>query len=446
MKKILVIDDDKSIRDSFHLHLSDKGYEVKSVSSAHSALEILNSYNPDLIISDIRMEGMTGLELLEKLKARNEKYCIILISAYEDMESTIRAIQSGAFDYIKKPIDIYELDLAIQKAIKHIDLNETLNQLSQEVSEPFKLNRIIGKDKKVIDNFKTIGMLSNNNAIVLITGESGTGKELIAKAIHYNSKSKDNPFIAINCTSFSESILESELFGHVKGAFTGAVSDKKGKFELAQNGTIFLDEIGDTTLNFQSKLLRVLQEKEFYKVGGDFPLKLDARVISATNRSLMDLVKNGKFREDLYYRLKVMEIHVPALRERKEDIPLIAEYILDKIKHELHKEVTFSGPIVTDYLMQQAWRGNIRELENTLMRAAILSKSNFISVENLKCCIEENSQQLSPPQDHSLDSIEKSHIIKILEAASWNKTKACEILKISKPRLDRKIEEYQIKK
>ncbi|MCH7974594.1 MAG: sigma-54-dependent Fis family transcriptional regulator [Bacteroidetes bacterium] len=446
MKKIFVIDDDKSIRDSFNIHLKDKGYDVKIASSAIAALEILNSYNPDLIISDIRMEGMTGLELLEKLKERNENYCVILISAYEDMESTISAMQAGAFDYIKKPIDIHELDLTIQKAFKHIKLNQKLNHLSHEVSEPFKLNRIIGKDKKIIDNFKTIGMLSNNNATVLITGESGTGKELIAKAIHYNSKSKDNPFIAINCTSFSESILESELFGHVKGAFTGAISDKKGKFELAQNGTIFLDEIGDTTLNFQSKLLRVLQEKEYYKVGGDYPLKLNARVIAATNRSLTDFVKDEKFREDLYYRLKVMEIHVPSLRERKDDIPIIAEYILNKIKHELHKELTFSGSNVTDYLMQQQWKGNIRELENMLMRAAILSKSNFITVENLKSCIEENSHQPSQPVDLSLDNIEKLHIIKILESTNWNKTKTCEILKISKPRLDRKIKDYQINK
>lgn len=448
-KRILVIDDEEAILESLQMYFTEKGYIVNCAKTANEGLSFASSFDPDLIILDVRLPDVDGLEILERLKCLSRRSPVIIITAFHDMDTTIRAVKKGAFEYIPKPIDIEELDLAVRKALRVKNENFDKNEIIIDSSFTYEKGKIIGKSKAMKEIFKAIGILSENRVTVLIEGETGTGKELIAKAIHYNSPMRDKPFIPINCSTIVGSLLESELFGHEKGAFTGAHCTKKGKFEVAGSGTIFLDEISEIPYELQAKLLRFLQEKEFQRVGGTKTIRSDARVIAATNRNLWNLVKEGKFREDLYYRLSVAKIEVPPLRERKSDIPLLVEYLIGKINHDLNLKVRGVEEGVMEILFHYNWPGNVRELENVLTRACLLARDGLITVEQLSSIIWKEGEEKKETERsflRSLSEVEKDHIRRVLDYTGWHFGKACKILGISRPSLRKKIKEYGIVK
>ncbi len=446
MEKILVIDDDDSIRETLQLYLAEIGYEVIAANNGETGIELLKMHKPDLILSDLKMAGMTGIDVLKKAKEIDSHNQVVLMTAFEDIQSTITAMQMGAYDYIEKPLELSKFNAVVKRALESRSLSDRLvTALSEDDLEINYENSLIGKTAGMREIFKKIGKISSTRVNVLIEGESGTGKELITKVIHYTGITKNQPFIAVNCTALSESLLESELFGHVKGSFTGAVRDKKGKFELAGDGTIFLDEISEISPNLQVKLLRVLQEREFEKVGGEATIPMNARVVAATNRILSDLLKEGKFREDLFYRLKVFTIDIPPLRERKDDIPSLVIYFLKKINKELHKNVKKIPYEVMEMLQNNEWVGNVRELENILLQAVVLSKGDVLEKENILLRNKPTSDIIEAEEDVlklTLADVEKEHIQKVLDKLKWDKPTACKILGISKPTLYNKIHTY----
>jgi len=442
MKSILIIDDDPLIRKTLTSHFSKKGFEVLLAEDGNEGLQKYEESFPDLVLLDIRLPDMDGLEALRKIKERKKNACIIIMTAYDDMKTTVEAVKSGAFEYLVKPLDYVELDLTIDKAFQMRNLEDKLSYLVEEKQKEYTIDNIIGHSPQMREVFKLIGSVADTRTNILIQGESGTGKELVAKAIHYNSPYSGEPFIVINCSAITDTLLESELFGHVKGAFTDAVCDTKGKFEIAGKGTLFLDEIGDISANLQSKLLRVIETKDFMKVGGEKIVKTEARIIAATNQNLKLLIEKGTFREDLYYRLKVVEIKLPSLQERKEDIPELVAYLLEKINRQLRKNVRKIPPHVMKLLMNIPWNGNVRELENALTRAIILAKGDVILEENLP--IERGEKKLLSKEHVSLKEIEKKYIQHILNATKGNKTRTSQILQISRPTLDKKIREYKL--
>ncbi len=442
MKSILIIDDDPLIRKTLSSHLSKEGFDIFVAEDGKQGLLRYEENSPDLVILDIRLPDMDGLEALKKIKEMDENSCIIIMTAYDDMKTTVEAIKSGAFEYMVKPLDFVELDLTIKKAFQVKSLEDKLSYLVEEQQKEYTIDNIIGHSPHMRQVFKLIGSVANTRTNVLIQGDSGTGKELVAKAIHYNSPHSGEPFIVINCSAISDTLLESELFGHVKGAFTDAFYETRGKFEIAGKGTLFLDEIGDVSPNLQSKLLRVIETRDFMKVGGEKILKTEARIIAATNQDLKSLIDRGKFREDLYYRLKVVEINLPPLRERKEDIPELVAYLLEKINRQLRKNVKKVPPQAMKILVNFPWRGNVRELENALTRAVILSKGDVILEENLP--LEGGEKKIFPEELVSLKEIEKNYIEHVLKSTKWNKTQASRILQITRPTLDKKIKEYKI--
>ncbi len=440
MKSILVIDDDPLVGKTLSSHLSRRGYEVLLAENGEEGLLKYGESCPDLVILDIRLPDKDGLEVLGKIKEKNKNACIIIMTAYDDMKTTVEAIKLGAFEYLVKPLDHVELDLTVDKAFQIKSLEEKVSYMMEEKQKEYTIDNIIGHSAPIRQVFKLIGSVANSRTNVLIQGESGTGKELVAKAVHYNSPYRDEPFIVINCSAITDTLLESELFGHVKGAFTDAVCETRGKFEIAGKGTLFLDEIGDISANLQAKLLRVIETRDFMKVGGEKILKTQARIIAATNQDIKSLVEKGKLREDLYYRLKVVEITLPPLRERKEDIPELVPYLLEKINRKLRKNVRKIPPEVMKLLVNHPWKGNVRELENALTRAAILAKGDVILEENLP--LEPAEKKLFLKELVALREIEKNYIQHVLKATKGNKTKASQILQISRPTLDRKIKEY----
>ena len=446
MEKLLIIDDDESIRESLKLILSQPGYIIFTAADAETGFEIAEKEHPDLIISDLKLPAMNGIELLNKIKRLDGNIPFIIITAYEDNTTTIQAIQQGAYDYIEKPVEVERLKIIIKHALEGKRISEHLAVNIIKDSDEYSLEKsLVGKTSVMKTILKKIGKVSSNRVNILIQGESGTGKELITKIIHYSGITKTQPFIALNCTALSESLLETELFGHVKGAFTGAVKDKKGKFELAGEGTIFLDEISEISPNLQVKLLRVLQEKEFERVGGEITIPMRARIVAATNRDLQKYVDEGRFREDLFYRLNVFNILVPSLRERREDIPDLIIHLLKKINKELHKEVRKVPIEVMEMLQDYEWVGNVRELENTLLQAVVLTEDDVLKAENI--LLRKNEPQINKlkmKDSLSLNEIIKVHIELVLNQVNWNKTKACSILKISKPTLDKKIKELKL--
>ena len=369
-KRILIIDDERPLLETLEMFLAEKGYAVGCAMSAKEGLKQSTAFDPHVIILDIRLPDMNGLDVLQEL-IRNGKKNIIIITAFHDMDITIKAVKFGAFDYIPKPIDVEELDRVIDKALKSSSSARTAEAVFIDPSLSYVEGKIIGKSRGMKEIFKAIGVLSENRITVLIEGETGTGKELIARAIHSNSPYKEHPFRAISCSTIVGTLLESELFGHEKGAFTGASSSRRGKFELAGHGTIFLDEIEDIPFELQSKLLRFLQEKEFERLGGEEKIKSNARVIAATNKDLWKMVQEGTFREDLYYRLNVATIKVPPLRERKSDIPLLVEHILRKINYQLGRGIRKVEEEALKRMTEYDWPGNVREIENILTHAAI---------------------------------------------------------------------------
>jgi two-component system response regulator AtoC len=440
MKSILVIDDDPLVGKTLSSHLSRKGFEVLLAENGEEGLQKYGESCPDLVILDIRLPDKDGLEVLGEIKEKNKDACIIIMTAYDDMKTTVEAIKLGAFEYLVKPLDYVELDLTVDKAFQIKSLEEKISYMMEEKQKEYTIDNIIGHSAPMRQVFKLIGSVANSRTNVLIQGESGTGKELVAKAVHYNSPYRDEPFIVINCSAITDTLLESELFGHVKGAFTDAVCETRGKFEIAGKGTLFLDEIGDISANLQAKLLRVIETRDFMKVGGEKILKTQARIIAATNQELKSLVEKGKLREDLYYRLKVMEITLPPLRERKEDISELVPYLLEKINRKLRKNVRKIPPEVMKLLVNHPWKGNVRELENALTRAAILAKGDVILEENLP--LEPAEKKLFLKELVALREVEKNYIQHVLKATKGNKTKASQILQISRPTLDKKIKEY----
>jgi two-component system response regulator AtoC len=447
-KRILIIDDERPLLETLEMFLTEKGYAVMCAMSASEGLNQCNLFDPHVIILDIRLPDMNGLEVLQEL-IRNGRKNIIIITAFHDMDITIKAVKLGAMDYIPKPIDVEELERVIGKALKSSSPGQKAGVISIDLFLPFIEGEIIGKSREMKEIFKAIGILSENRVTVLIEGETGTGKELIARAIHCNSPYREQPFQAIDCSTIVGTLLESELFGHEKGAFTDASSSKKGKFELAGQGTIFLDEIGEIPFELQSKLLRFLQEKEFERLGGEKKIRSNARIITATNKGLWNLVQAGSFREDLYYRLNVATIKVPPLRERKSDIPLLVEHILRKINHELGKGVRKVEEEALNRIIEYDWPGNIREIENVLTHVAINTQGEVIFEEAIapllgqKIHIHQNPKDV-PNKNQSLKDIEKEHIIEVLNHTHWHLGKACELLGISRPTLRNKIRAYEI--
>ncbi len=447
-KRILIIDDEPPLLQTLEMFLTEKGFAVRCAVSATEGLKECNVFDPHVIILDIRLPDMNGLDVLQEL-IRNGRKNIIIITAFHDMDITIKAIKLGAFEYIPKPIDVEELDRVIDRALKSSALVRTAEAVFIDPSLSYVEGKIIGKSKGMKEIFKAIGVLSENRVTVLIEGETGTGKELIARAIHYNSPYREHPFQPIDCSTIVGTLLESELFGHEKGAFTGASSSKKGKFELAGEGSIFLDEIGEIPFELQSKLLRFLQEKEFERLGGEKKIKSNARIITATNKDLWKLVQAGSFREDLYYRLSVASIKVPPLRERKSDIPLIVEHILRKINHDLDKGVRKIEEKALKRIMEYDWPGNVREMENVLTHVAINTQGEVILEEAITPMLGEKFQNHQNQKDvlnnkQKLKDIEKEHIIEILNRTHWHFGKTCELLGISRPTLRHKIRAYEI--
>ncbi len=442
MNSVLVIDDDPLISRTLSTHLSQRGFEVSLCTCGQEALHFLQANSPDFILLDVRLPDMDGLEVLRQIKEKDPRTFVVVMTAYDDMKTTVEAIKSGAFEYLVKPLNFVELDLTLEK-LKEIRALETkVSYLLEEKQREYTIDNIVGRSPQMREVFKLIGSVANTRTNVLIQGESGTGKELVAKAIHYNSPWRSEPFIVINCSTLSETLLESELFGHVKGAFTDAVTETRGKFEIAGKGTLFLDEVGDISPNLQSKLLRVIETKDYMKVGGEKVLKAEARIIAATNQNLKTLVDKGKFREDLYYRLKVVEIYLPPLRERREDIPELVAYLLAKINRELRKNVRVVPPEVMKLLVEAPWRGNVRELENALTRAVILARGEVILPEYL--FLEPEPERVFGEELKPLREVEKEYIQHVLWKVKGNKLRASELLGISRPTLDKKIREYRL--
>jgi DNA-binding NtrC family response regulator len=442
MKSILIIDDDALIRKTLSAHLSRQGFDVQTAEDGESGLRKHGEMCPDLVLLDIRLPDTDGLDVLRRIREKTGRATVVMMTAYDDMKTTVEAIKLGAFEYLVKPLDYVALDLTVATAFQVRALEEKISYLVEEKQKEYTIDAIVGRSPSMRTVFKLIGSVANTRTNVLLQGDSGTGKELVAKAIHYNSAYRDEPFIVINCSAIQDTLLESELFGHVKGAFTDAVCETKGKFEIAGRGTLFLDEVGDVSPNLQSKLLRVIETRDFMKVGGERVLKTEARIIAATNQNLRALIEAGKFREDLYYRLKVVEINLPALRERREDIPGLVSYLLEKINRELRKTVRKVPPDVMKILAETPWKGNVRELENALTRAVILAKGDVVLKENLP--LESEERKLFSGELVSLEEVEKDYIQHVLAAVKGSKTRASQILKISRPTLDKKIKDFSL--
>ena len=446
MTRILVIDDDKSICESLNLYLTEEGYEVTTALTGEEGLKKYQAQLWDLVILDIFLSDADGLDILKRLKGKSADTSIIMITAFHDMPTTVRAMKLGAVEYIHKPLEIDELQAAIDRTVQRKALSRHRGKEVIPLSGQYREHDIVGKSKAMKEVFKTIGIVSESKTTVLIEGESGTGKELIARAIHVHTDPR-KPFISINCSAVVETLLESELFGHEKGAFTGATYQKQGKFELADSGTLFLDEIGDMSLNMQVKLLRVIQEREFERVGGNTRVRTEARIMAATNKPLRELVERGEFRQDLFYRLNVIHIGVPPLRDRREDIPLLVDHLLLKLNRELNKKIGRIQMRALRMLTELDWPGNIRQLENTLRRALVHTHGDILSEEAVEDALRDISKAVSQSSSSplkSLDDMEKQHILNALKITGGNRGRVCALLGISRPTLQRKIRKYHI--
>jgi len=450
MKKpsILLIDDDDSLRRVMEFSLTESGYRVQTAASGEEGLRLFEKDSFDAVITDITMPGMNGMEVLAKVRHQDARLPVVIITAYGTIESAVEAMKQGAFDYITKPFNRDELRLTLERALTMRRLEEENVELRAEVRGRYCFDSIVGSSEKIRETLDMAGRVAASDATVLITGESGTGKELLAKGVHYNSLRADGPFVAVNCAAIPENLIESELFGHVKGSFTGAVKDKEGKFELADGGTLFLDEIGDLRIDLQAKILRVLQERYVDRVGGAAPIPVDVRVIAATNKDIERSVKEGSFREDLYYRLSVIPLHMPPLRERKDDIALLVEHFIKKFNPSRNVGVTREA---LDALTAYGWPGNVRELENAIERASVLKRGDTITPAELPDKLRKEKTSVEniilnlPDEGISLEDLEKNLIIRALERHKGNQTRAAEYLDITRPTLIYRMEKYGIK-
>ncbi|MHB8764290.1 MAG: sigma-54-dependent transcriptional regulator [Deferrisomatales bacterium] len=445
MKRILIVDDDYAVRRTLEMRLVRDGYAVETAADGREGVAKGASEAVDLVLLDLRLPRMDGFEVLAELKRLRPALPVIVITAYDDMQTAIEAIRLGAADHLGKPLDLEELDEALQKAVEQTDLQAASFALCDTSDAPFEPHLIIGRSRAMKRVFKAIGAVADSPATVLIQGESGTGKEMVAKAIHVNSRRKTRPFIAVVCSALAPTVLESELFGHEKGAFTGAHRTKPGKFELAQGGTLFLDEISEVPPDIQVKLLRFLQEREFERVGGVETIHADVRVIAATNRDLNAMLADGTFRQDLYYRLRVVTIDLPPLRDRREDIPLLVKFFLEKIRRELGQTTEVVPQAAMDLLLDHPWPGNVRELENALRRAVLLSPGTVLLPETLQLGAANQPLQF-PLVLASVQDVERRHIENILTFTGWDKTRAARILDLSRPTLNKRIREYELRK
>jgi DNA-binding NtrC family response regulator len=444
-KLILVVDDDNLVNEFINETLSRSGYKVHSASSGSEALQMMDEYDFDLVLTDVRMPEMDGISLMTEIKKLNPDLVVVVITAYGTVQNAVDAMKKGAYDYILKPFSPDEIQIVVDRALEHRALTMENIVLRAQIRDKYRFENIIGQNKRLLDIFDLIKTAANSKATILLTGESGTGKELVAKAIHYNSPRKDKPFIRVNCAALPENLIESELFGHEKGAFTGAIKQNKGRFELADGGSLLLDEISEMPLGLQAKLLRVLQEGEFERVGSGVPVKVDVRIIATSNRNLMDEIKKGKFREDLYYRLNVISIEVPPLRERKDDLPLLIEHFVRKFNEEDNRQIEGVSEKAMKLLGQYPWPGNVRELENMIHRAVVTTKENILTHKDFPSYlalgpVAESSDMLSEPI--KIAEGEKILILKSLERNGGNRTKAAEELGITTRTLRNKLHEY----
>ena len=436
--KLLIVDDELSVRDSLGKWFHEEGYEVTTVENANDALTRLAEQRFDAALVDIKMHGTDGIELQRRMHEVDPELMVIIMTGYASVDTAVAALKNGAYDYVTKPLDPDEISHLVKNALAHKRTTQENVLLRETVAEVARPGDIVGQSgpmRKVFDAIETVGP---TDATVLITGESGTGKELVAKAIHQASPRRFHPLVAIHCGALTETLLESELFGHEKGAFTGAQYRKKGKFEVAEGGTVFLDEIGDISLKTQTDLLRVLQEREITRVGGNQIVKVDFRCVAATNKNLEKLIEDGKFRPDLYYRLNVFHIELPALRERRDDIPALVEHFIRKFSLAMNKRITRVSPAAMNQLQQQPWLGNVRELENAVERAMVVGQEPELNEQDFIF----KAQNISNGSGKKLEDMERAHILRVVEECGGNQSHAAEILDIDRVTLYHKLKKY----
>ncbi len=439
---ILIVDDEPVVRDSLGKWFGEEGYAVETASSAREALLKLPRERWDIILVDIKMPGMDGLELQRKIHEVDPDTAIIIMTGYASVETAVQALKDGAYDYITKPFDPDDLDHLVRKALEHRKVKQENVRLRESLEE-IQAVELVGQSMAMQKVLELIRTVAPNDTTVLITGESGTGKELVARAVHNLSPRRFMPMVVIHCGALTETLLESELFGHEKGAFTGAQYRKKGKFEVAEGGTVFLDEISDISLKTQTDLLRVLQEREITRVGGTQAIKVDFRAIAATNRDLEGMVREGSFRADLFYRLNVFEIRVPPLRERREDVPLLADHFIRKYSQMMSKRFTSISKPALELLMNYDWPGNVRELENAIERAMVIGREPEVQAPDFPLQL---TTPGPPSAAETLEDVERAHILKVLESCHWNQSRAARLLKIDRVTLYNKIKKYGFRK
>ena len=451
-KRILVVDDDESLRWVTQAQLQQSGYDVAAAADAASALEQIRNSPPDLAITDLKMPGMSGLELLKAIRAEYPEIIVIMVTAFGTVENAVEAMKAGAYDYITKPVNVDELRLIVSRGLEHLDLREEVRVLRSSLDKKYGFENILGQSNKLLYVLDMASRAAQATSTVLIRCETGTGKELLAKAVHFNSRRKDRPFVTINSGAIPKDLLESELFGHVRGSFTGAFADKKGKVELADGGTLFLDEIGELPLELQVKILRLIQHGEIEKLGFAGVSKVDVRIIAATHRNLQAMVEDETFREDLYYRLAVIPLELPPLRERAGDIPELVQHFFLKAKEKQARPNLALPTSMLPYFGAYTWPGNVRELENIIERIVVLTRGDEITLNDLpdflrreRPAVEELHLDL-PPHGISLEAVEKELIVRALERFNWNQTHAAQYLDISRKTLIYRMEKFGLKR
>ena len=451
-KRVLVVDDDESLRRVTEVQLQQGGYQVRTAACGRDALELLQKGPVEVVVTDLKMPGMSGLDLLKRIRADYPETVVIMVTAFGTIETAVEAMRAGAYDYVTKPVHIDELKLTLGRAMEHVQLRQEVQELRTSLDSKYGFENILGRSSALLSVLDMASRAAQTSSTVLVRGETGTGKELLAKAIHFNSPRREKAFVTINCGAIPKDLLESELFGHVKGSFTGAVAHKKGRAESADGGTLFLDEIGEMPTELQVKLLRLLQQGEIEKVGAAETTSVDVRIIAATHRNLQAMIEDGTFREDLYYRLVVIPLELPPLRERPEDIPELVEHFFTKAKEKHGRPELALPPSLLSHFCGYRWPGNIRELENIIERLAVLTRGNEIGVNDLpeflrreRPVLEELRLDL-PPQGISMDAVEKELILRSLKKFDWNQTQAARYLDLSRKTLIYRMEKYDIRR
>jgi two-component system NtrC family response regulator len=450
--QILVVDDDESLRRVLQVQLEQSGFAADSAASPQQGMALLGNRGYDLVVTDLKMPGVSGIEFLKQIQSLYPEIVVIFLTAFGTVETAVEAIKAGAYDYLTKPVHPDELVLTINRALEHLRLVEEVRVLRANLNAKYGFENILGRSDALLQVLDSAARAARTNAIVLIHGETGTGKELLARAIHFNSPRKNGPLVTINCGAIPAELLESELFGHVKGSFTGAVSHKTGKVETANGGTLFLDEIGELALPLQAKLLRLIQEGEVEKVGSTRGIKVDVRIIAATHRDLQAMIDDQVFREDLYYRLAVIPLTIPPLRERQEDIPELVQHFFVKSKERSQRPELTMPDSLAPYFMRYRWPGNIREIENVIERIVVLARGNEVALRDLPEYLRRERSSLDalevdlPQQGISLEAVEKELILKALNKCQWNQTRAARYLDISRKTLLYRIERHGIQK